>query len=69
MIELLSKTALDSTGFGSIEEGGEYNCIGDFQLGGKAESSSLLDILFKSLKGRAGFCYPVFDFCFNVHLS
>ena len=41
----------------------------DLQLGGKAESSSLPDILSKSSEGSAGFGNPVFDFGVNVHYS
>ena len=69
VIELLGMTAVDIQSFARIEEGGEYHSMVDFHIGGKAESSSLPDILSESSEGRAGFGYQVFHFCLNVYLS
>ena len=62
VIELFGMTTVDRPGLASVEEGGEYHCMVDFQLGGKAESSLLLDILSKSPKAVLAMAILSFTF-------
>ena len=55
MVELFGVSAVDSPGLTGIEEGGMKYCTVDPQLGGKAYSFLLPDILMESPEGRADF--------------
>ena len=61
--------AVDSPGLAGVKETSEYHCTVDFQLGGKAESSPLPDVLSESSKFSAGLGNPAVDFCVIVYLS
>ena len=65
VVELFGVSAVDSPCLTGIEKSGEYHCTIDLQLGGKAESSPLPNILTESPKGNAGLGNPVIDLSIN----
>ena len=67
VINLSGVSAEHGPGLIGVKECGNDHCTVDLQLGGKAHSSLLLDILTEFPKGSAGFRNPVVDLDVYVH--